>query len=420
MSKLYACIISEDAKRDGDELARIAHEFAYSIQRIEDGILFDVSGLERLMGTRAQVTQKILDKLKEYNISGRIAVAETVETAILLARQNKGLNHIAAEPESFQKLPLRDLPIDNDTLNIFSDLGLKHVEDLRQIGTDELVRRYGRQFQSVIDVLEQKGGQMLTPNIKENHVSWAYDLDFPVEDFEQLIFIANHGLDKLLGEIEHHGYSTEQLDIHLGLKKRPERLYEIKTSFPTLEKNFWLKLINLRIALDPPEAGIISVKIVSYFTRPRPAQAGLYAVSRPDPENLLLTVNKLRKLVGEENVGVPVLVDQRLNKEFTLDAEAIPAGRERVEIKTGKAVIAFSYFTPPVEAEVKVERQRLVYLKTADVRGYVKEYSGVWRRDSRWWSKGWKTEEWDVEMENGGVYRLSKAGRKWYLTGEYY
>ena len=58
MSKLYACIISEDAKRDGEELARIAQEFAYSIQRIEDGILFDISGLQRLMGTQAQVTQK--------------------------------------------------------------------------------------------------------------------------------------------------------------------------------------------------------------------------------------------------------------------------------------------------------------------------------------------------------------------------
>lgn len=418
MSKLYACIILEDPKGGAQELVRVAHEFAYSIQRIEDGLLFDVSGLQRLMGGRTEVSQKIFAKLKEYNVSGSIAVAEKVETAILLARQNKGLNHIAS-PESFQKLPLRDLPIDNDTLNIFSDLGLRRVEDLRQIGTDELVRRYGRQFRDVIDVLEQKGSRMLTPNIKENQVSWAYDLDLPVEDFEQLIFIANHGLDKLFGEVGHHGYSTEQLDIILGLRDKTTRTYEIKTSFPTLEKNFWLKLINLRIALGSPESGIMSVKIISYFTRPRPAQAGLYAVSRPDPEALSLTVNKLKKLAGEENVGVPVLVDQRLSKEFTLDAQAIPAGKERVEIKTDKAIIAFSYFTPPVEVEVKVERQRLVYLKTADLRGHVKEYSGVWRRNSEWWSKGWRTEEWDVELENGGVYRLSKVGKKWYLTGEY-
>ena len=181
----------------------------------------------------------------------------------------------------------------------------------------------------MIDVLEQKGGRLLTPNIRENQVSWAYDLDSPVEDFEQLIFIANHGLDKLLGEVERHGYSTEQLDISFGLRNKTERAYEIKTSFPTLEKNFWLKLINLRIALDPPEAGIMSVKIISYFTRPRPAQAGLYAVSRPDPEALLLTVNKLKKLAGEENVGVPALVDQRLE-------QGIQAGRGRYPRGQGK------------------------------------------------------------------------------------
>ena len=419
MSKLYACIISEDVKRDGEALAAIAREFAYSIERLEDGILFDVSGLERLMGGERHISQKILGKLREYDVSGNIAVAEKVETATLLARQNRGLNHTAASPESFQKLPLRDLPIDADTLNIFSDLGIKKIEDLRGIPAGELVRRYGQQFKDVIDVLEQKGGRLLTPNIKENHVSWAYDLDSPVEDFEQLIFIANHGLDKLLGEVERHGFSTEQLDISFGLRDKTKRVYEIKTSFPTLEKNFWLKLINLRIALDPPESGIVSVRIVSSFTRPRPAQAGLYAVSRPDPEALLLTVGKLKKLAGEENVGVPVLVDQRLNREFKLDADAIPAGKERVETNTDKAIIAFSYFTPPVEAEVKVEKQRLVFLKTADLSGYVKEYSGVWRRNSRWWDARWETEEWDVELENGGVYRLSKVGKKWFLAGEY-
>ena len=90
MSKLYACIISEDIKSDGEALARIAHEFAYSIERLEDGILFDVSGLQRLMGGEAQISQKILGKLKEYNVSGKTAVADRVETATLLARQSRG------------------------------------------------------------------------------------------------------------------------------------------------------------------------------------------------------------------------------------------------------------------------------------------------------------------------------------------
>ena len=78
------------------------------------------------------------------------------------------------------------------------------------------------------------------------------------------------------------------------------------------------------MTLDPPESEIVSIRVTSHFTPPRPSQQGLYAVSRPEPERLLLTVNKLKKLVGEENVGVPVLLDQRIEKAFTLDADAMP------------------------------------------------------------------------------------------------
>src|SRR5207253_1986435 len=123
--------------------------------------------------------------------------------------------------------------------------------------------------------------------------------------------------------------------------------YEIKTSFPTFDKTFWLKLINLRVSLDPPEAAIVSVNVVAHFTRPRPDQKGLYAASRPEPESLLLTVNKLKKLVGEENVGIPVLLDQRLSEAFALDAEKLPQGKEMIEVRAEKAIIAFTYFHPP-------------------------------------------------------------------------
>jgi protein ImuB len=419
MSKLYACIISEDAKGDAAALLAIAHDFAYSIETLVDGILFDVSGLQNLIGTPAQITQKIAARLKAKKLSGNIAIADRAETALLLARQQKGLNQTETSPAEFQQLPLRNLPIERDTLNIFNELGIRRVEELQQIPADDLVRRYGRKFREVIDVIEQKGGRLLTRNVKEERAGWAYDLDVPVEDFEQLILIVNSGLEKLLREVDHHGFSTEQLDIQFKLRKKPERSYEIKTSFPTLERAFWLKLINLRIALDPPQAGIAAIKITAHFTPPRPAQTGLYAVSRPQPESLLLTINKLKKLAGEERVGVPVLVNQRLSQEFTLDIDAIPAGKERIERSVERSVIAFSYFAPPVEAEVQVENNRLRWLKTLHFSGPVKEYSGVWRRNSRWWSKAWKTEEWDVEIEGQGVYRLCKTGQSWFLMGEY-
>ena len=480
--RLYACIISADAKRDKAILLSVAQQFSYSIEMLEDGILFDVSGLQNLVGDGNKISQKILAELKKNAVSGSVAVANTIETVTLLARENA--SRISSNPKSktqnpksasvassdtFVQLPLTNL-LDDDTLNVFSDLGIKSIRDLTQIPKDELIKRYGQQFKNIIDVIEQRGGRLLTPNLKENKVSWDHQLDFPVDDFEQLIFILNHGLDRLLTQTEHYGFSTEQLDIFFKLQNKTERTYEIKTSFPTLEKTFWLKLINLRISLDPPEAEIVAIHVTSHFTPPRPAQPGLYAVSRPDPERLLLTVNKLKKLVGEENVGVPVLLNQQVAQPFDLDADAMPSGKDcggKAEVsnaerglrnaehssqssssstenenpnnrdsafrvprsafqtiqnpksKIQNPTIAFSYFNPPIPADVLIREKRLVFLRTQYFSGHVKKYSGVWKANSKWWDNTWKAQEWDVEIENHGVYRLCKVDKDWFLAGEY-
>ena len=430
MPKLYACIISPDVKRDKNMLLFIAYQFSYAIELLEDGILFDVSGLERLIGKPEKITQKILAELKQAKTPGSVAVAETVETAMLLARQKSGEEQTLHSPDTFRQLPLQNLDIEQDTLNVFNELGIYRVEDLLAIPHDDLISRYGREFEDVIRTIRQNGRRFLTPNVKESSVAWKYDLDLAVEDFEQLIFIVNHGLDNLFAAIAHEALSTEHLDITFHLCKGPHassgaasntdtKTYAIKTSFPTLDKSFWLKLLNLRISLAPPEAAIRSLNIVAYFTRPRPDQKGLYAVSRPEPESLLLTVNKIKKLVGEKNVGVPILVDQRLSEAFDLDADRLPAGTERIEERTPSGIVAFSYFRPALRAEVLVREGRLVFIKTRYFSSHVTEYSGVWKANSKWWDTSWKTQEWDVEVEDHGVYRLCKVNKEWFLAGEY-
>lgn len=419
MSRLYACIISGSAKKDEAVLLSVARGFSSGIEMLEDGVLFDVSGLENLIGDAAGIARAITRRLKMGGVSCGVAVAETADTAILLARQNRTPGGSPVSPDKFSQLPLSSLQIDSDTLNIFSDLGIRKIRDLRQIPAEELIKRYGQEFKDVIDIAEQKGGRPLATNVRETRACWSYQLDSPIDDFEQLVFIVNHGLDKLLAQTAHYGRSTEQLDISLGLEGKTEKSYEIKTSFPTLEKTFWLKLINLRISLDPPESAIVSINIVSHFTRPRPTQKGLFAVSRPEPESLLLTVNKLKKLVGEDNVGVPVLLEQRLAESFTLDAEKVPKGKECIEFRSENSVIAFSYFNPRVPAEVFVKDKQLIFVKTSQFRGRVERYSGVWRANSLWWDDSWEIQEWDIEVANCGVYRLQNTNGDWFLAGEY-
>ncbi|MEO5860626.1 MAG: hypothetical protein ABIR33_16970 [Pyrinomonadaceae bacterium] len=418
MGRLFACIISPDLKRDKASLTTVAKEFSYLIETLDDGILFDVSGLDRLIGDRDAISTKILEGLRRHNLAGKIAVAETIDSACLLARQNTVSNTVHSQ-ETFSQLPLSDLPIERDTLNVFNDLGVRKVSDLLSIPHDDLITRYGKDFRNIIDVIEQKSSAILVPNIKENRVHWSYDLDQPVQDFEQLIFLLNHGFEKLFAATRDVGLSSEHLDITFTLKGHQPKNYEIKTSFPTLERSFWLKLVNLRISLDPPEAEIIAVKVTAHFTKPRPSQRGLYAVSRPEPESLLLTVNKLKKLVGEENVGMPVILNRRLAEPFALDSDLLPVGSENIQLEPRLPTLAFTYYRPPQHAEVVYRDGRLVFIRTRYFDGYVCEYSGVWKGSSSWWDKPWKTQEWDVEIENRGIYRLCRANREWFLLGEY-
>ena len=67
MSKLFACIISPDVKRDEEALLSIAYGFAYRVEMLADGVLFDVSGLETLVGNTNAIARGILKKLQEHD-----------------------------------------------------------------------------------------------------------------------------------------------------------------------------------------------------------------------------------------------------------------------------------------------------------------------------------------------------------------
>jgi len=418
-SKLFAAIISPDVGRDEEVLLSIAYGFAYRVELLADGVLFDVSGLEKLVGSAEKVAQSILKKLQEQNVSGNVAVAASIDAALVMAREKAGLDHTAVTDEKFHQLHLSNLEIEGDTLGVFESLGISRVEELQQVPVDELVARYGHDFRNVIDLINHSAKRQLTSNVREKNVSWSYELDSPVDDFGQLIFILNRALDELLADISMRAMSTEQIDIAFKLEKKGERSYEIKTSFPTLDKSFWLKLLNLRISVDPPQAEIVSINVTAHFTKPRPTQSGLYAGSKPQPESLLLTVGKIKKLVKDENVGVPVMLERRLEHPFALDADRLPEGRESKETKLIPPVIAFAYYDPPIPAEIFVRNRQLIYLRTPEFSGRVLAYSGVWRSNSEWWGKSWRVHEWHVEVENAGIYRLQKKGGEWFVAGEF-
>lgn len=440
MSKLYACLIGMRNAECGMQnegssnssftihhsslsarhspLVAIAEQFAYHIEAIDGGVLFDVSGLENRIGSPTQIAESIAREMRERGVEGSLAVAANAGTAELYARSRNGITVVGTGEH--RPLPLDAIGLDEDTLNVFHSLGFETTADLRAAPEDELIARYGLEFRRTLDLIDGRGAHILTPNLKERNVAWEYELDFPVDDFGQLIFIFGHGLGKVLEEAGAFGFSSEQIDISLRLENKTEAEYSIRLSFPAREKNFWLKLVNLRIGNDPPEAAIVSMRLVCHFARPRALERGLFAATRPEPESLLLTVDKIKKIVGAENIGVPVLVDQRLPEAFDLDHSKLPLGKEMAGQKERPPALALTYFHPPVAADIRTANGRLVYLSTRYFAGRVTEYGGAWLQSSGWWARGfWQQMEWDVEIDGRRIYRLARTMEGWFVTGGY-
>ena len=414
MNKLFACVISET---DEVALASMAKLFSPKIELLEGGILIDVSGLHNLIGDQTKIAGRISDSLDKANIKGNLGISSDPDTAILFAKNIDGITTDTGN--EIHSMPIGALELEADIQNVFDNLGFESIRQLKEIPETDLVARYGQDFRGVIDQINQEGKRTLTPNIKEQNVEWKFELEFAVKELERLVFIIANGVDEVLNETEYRSLSTEHIAAEFTLSNGETKTYQVKISFPTLQKNFWRKIIDHRISQDLPEQSIKSIRLICHFTKPRVAQFGLYAANNPEPESMHLTVNKIKKLVGEENVGVPKLLDSRLEKPFKLDSDLEPNGVEKNEITSANPNMAFSFYNPPIPAYVWIEKRKLMYLKTREFEGKVKEHGGIWRANSHWWAGFWSTEEWDVEVENEGVFRLMRKGREWFVSGEY-
>jgi protein ImuB len=84
--------------------------------------------------------------------------------------------------------------------------------------------------------------------------------------------------------------------------------------------------------------------------------------------------------------------------------------------------MAFRLFRPVLPAAVRIQRDRPAELAAAGIRGTVRTASGPWRSSGEWWTGSrWARDEWDVDLSDGGVYRIfcAREFRSWFVEGMY-
>lgn len=472
---MFACIYGKNVP-DSVSLAEFAYAFSPLVEETApDTVVIDTEGCELRFGSHYELANEVANHASRAKADGglglriNVALAGNPDTAILAARFFKGITFISPGEEL---TALGELSIEgllSSTSNVQVSKSKKQTLDFELQETLETLRLWGvrtfRDFAAlpttgVAERLGQEGVrlQQLARGKTERHLTlkqpapvfeYSIELEHSLRELEPLSFIFARLLNQLCASLIAYALATNELQVRMELEDGTSHERKLNLPSPMRDHKAFLKLLLLDTEIHPPQKAIIAVSIACQPVKPRLLQNGLFIPQAPEPEKLELTLARLAKLVGSENVGSAELVDTHRPDAFRVKRFVVRATREKrggrgdaktprhrdtetVEDKSsgGKAsasakdprvspfshlcfsneahvlpVMGFRVLRPPLRAMVEASRgyptQVSAWGANRSVYGKVVRLAGPWRTTGDWWRNDcWTRDEWDVAIES--------------------
>jgi protein ImuB len=380
-----------------------------------DTAIFDAARVERLLGSSEQIAQAVWEQ------SGRqanVALAVIPDAALLAAHNFAGVTVIRDAVGELAELGLESLPIEPDLLDTFESWGIRTLGDLAALPENGLASRMGERALSLQRLARGAIERPLQIHKQPEIYAERIALDHPIELLEPLLFLLARILNDQCDRLTAHGLSTNEIRVTLSLDDRSEYERILHLPVPMRDGRALLKLLQMDLEAHPPQAAMTAVAVALKPVEPRRFQHGLFIPQAPAPDKLELTLARIRGLVGEQNVGMPELLDTHRPEPFRLcGAGPRPAaGSQPASIN-----IAFRYFHPALLAKVELHGDRPARLTAPGIYGRIVTAAGPWCTSGEWWTlTPWNRDEWDVALNDGALYRIYReSDGRWHVEGAY-
>jgi protein ImuB len=387
-------------------------------------LLVDQSGTGTLFGDGRSYAEAIRKALRELEFSANVAVAPNAEASLLLARSYSGVTH-ANENEVQAKLaplPLSMLNVEAATLSTLTRWGIRNLRELAALPETALVSRIGQQAKRLQRLAVGREDHLLVPQEPSFVLSEHMDLDGPLESLEPLLFILSPMLETLLRQAINHAYALRSVTITLDLERAAPHRLEVRPAVPVQSKDLLLKLMNLKLQAEPPQAGILGVTLNAEPAIPQVAQRGLFQSKFPEPDKLDLLIARLKAVVGEDNVGSPALSNNFCDDEFVM-APFQPNAGGKVSKELIAPRVALRRFRPAQQVKVVFRDAIPSVLFWRGERLELGPVSGPWQTSGYWWDgRRWEADEWDAVVSRPPqALRLRHEPEPgiWYVAGQY-
>jgi protein ImuB len=430
-------------------LAEFAYNFSPVVEENRPGtVVIDVDGCELLFGSAYQLANEMVVRAKKSRLDGglestaSVAIAVNPDAAIHAATRLEGITFVSPGEEL---TCLGEFPIDHldySLVNVEKKIAEEILGTLRLWGIRTFADFAALPVAGVSERLGQVGVrlQQLAAGKTERHLkvkqpaplfAYSIELEHAITELEPLSFVFAPLLHQLCAALNAYALATNELCVVMQLENQTSHERRLTLPHPMRDHKVFLKLLLLDTEMHPPSAAVRSVSISCEPVKPRVLQSGLFVPLAPAPDKLELTLARLAKLVGEQNIGSPALLDTHRPDAFTLKRFTVntKSAKNRQSAIGNRQCLGFRIFRPPLRAVVQAEQgwptQISAWGKQRSVYGKVVSLAGPWRTTGDWWrGDRWARDEWDVTLERGdqqAVYRIYRELKTdtWFVEGNY-
>ncbi len=369
----------------------------------------------------AALGEALLARLRPLGARARCGFAENPDLARLAARATSGAEpcRVVADSAAFlAPLPIEALEPSASAQSILHGWGVRTLGAFTQLPPAAVADRLGPEGSLLFERARGRVERPLTPLRPIEEYAEAHDCEYELENAQPLLFLLRRFVDQLAIRLENAARATGQMRLCLPLAGggRHERTFPLPS--PTSDADTLYRVLEtyfetLRLG-DAPTG----VRLECLPALPVRRQHALFEQRLRDPHRFAETLARIEAIVGEGNVGMPTPADTHRPDTYTLSppdfetAPPPPTASRRIGLPLRR-------YRPPHPATVLSEGGTPCFINTAPVRGEVAAADGPYRLSGSWWESGWQTEEWDIELRGGGLYRLSRRGETWQLEGCY-
>ena len=480
---MFACIYSRSVEKSqqepetagvetGSSLVDLAFTFSPLIEQTSaDTAVVDVSGQSLLFGTLAtgttqgvdcarNIAAEIIRQSRILSLNINVAIAANVDVAIHAARLIRGVTIIPSGEEhritrdfSIKHIDHSLVAIDEkragEIQDTFALWGIRTFGDFTRLPLAGVAERLGQEGVRLHKLASGKSDRRLNLVCPPPGFTQSLELEYAINEVEPLSFVLSRLLNQLCANLNEYALATNEIRLELKLHDPSEYERAITLPVPIRNPKTLLRLLLFEIEREPPSAPIIAVAITAEPVKPRAAQTGLFIPLAPEAERLEITLARLAKLVGADNVGSPELLDTHRPdafqmKRFTVnlnhrghsgrDAKARSSNEyknQKSAIDSRQCVMGFRIFRPPWRAEVHTVKGQPVRIDArakpaGKVSGRIIRAAGPWRISGDWWrSDVWARDEWDVTVSDSvqsemlcRIYR-DLTSEHWFIAGVY-